>query len=273
VGELRVKEGDMVEAGELLAVLDSEDQLEAVWRSSEARIKVARSRLAQVRAGVKAADLEAQRAEIARIESELAAANVDLRRVEQLRERNVSSVAALEQSLLHVETRTQLLNQAKARLNSMAEVRQVDMDLAAAEVEAAVADAMSAREDLAQTRIVSPAKGRVVEIHAWPREEVGPEGILELAKTDRMYVIAEVPESNIGRIRIDQRAVVTGDALAEPIHGTVERITPRIAKTSILDADPAAFSDTRVVNVKIRLDDSKIAAGFINARVVVVIGP
>ena len=60
VSELLVKEGDAVKRGEVLAVLNSREQLEAGWRAAEARMRVAERRLAQVKAGVKPADLAVQ---------------------------------------------------------------------------------------------------------------------------------------------------------------------------------------------------------------------
>ena len=42
VAELRVKEGDDIKAGEIVAILNSRQQLEGALRQSEARIKVRR---------------------------------------------------------------------------------------------------------------------------------------------------------------------------------------------------------------------------------------
>ena len=68
VARLLVDEGDPVKKGQLVAVLDSKEQLEKAWRQAESRIAVAEMRVAQVRAGAKAGDLAAQQAEIGRIE-------------------------------------------------------------------------------------------------------------------------------------------------------------------------------------------------------------
>jgi HlyD family secretion protein len=46
----------------------------------------------------------------------------------------------------------------------------------------------------------------VLQIHARPGERVGPEGIVELADTSVMYAVAEVYETDVGRVRIGQRA-------------------------------------------------------------------
>ena len=273
VSELRVKEGDPVQSGQILAVLNSKEQLESVWRQAEARVTVARNRLAQVKVGAKASDVAAQQSEIARLEAELANAQLEYRRYQQLRQKEVVPASALDPRRLLVETITQSLNQAKQRLTSLTEVRQVDIDLAEAELEAALADVNRARAELKQATIHSPITGSVLRILAWPGEEVGPGGIMELAKTEQMYVIAEVAESDISRVQVGQSAIVTSTTLPTKIKGTVERIGTKVGKNAVLFTDPASFNDTRVVEVKIRLDDSKIAAGLMNAQVSVVINP
>jgi HlyD family secretion protein len=273
VAELRVKDGDLVKSGQILAVLNSKEQLESVLRQAEARVNVARNRLAQVKVGAKPSDVAAQQAEIGRLEAELANAQMEYRRYQQLRQKEVVPASALDPRRLLVETITQSLNQAKQRMTSLTEVRQVDVDLAAAELEAALADVNRARAELNQATIHSPVTGQVIRILAWPGEEVGPGGILELAKTDQMYVIAEVAEVDISRVQVGQSALVSSSALPTKIKGTVERIGTKIGKNAVLFTDPVSFNDTRVVEVKIRLEESKIAAGLIHAQVSVVINP
>jgi HlyD family secretion protein len=97
-------------------------------------------------------------------------------------------------------------------------------------------------------------------------------GLLELGKTDRMYVIAEVFESDITRVHIGDKATITGEALTEPLHGEVESIGMQVAKNNVLQTDPTSLTDARVIEVKVRLDDSSAASRLIHAKVTVVIG-
>lgn len=66
VAELRVKLGDRVTAGQVIAVLDAHGRLQAEVRQAEEAVQVARAKLAQVQAGAKQGQLQAQRAEIVR---------------------------------------------------------------------------------------------------------------------------------------------------------------------------------------------------------------
>ena len=108
---------------------------------------------------------------------------------------------------------------------------------------------------------------------SWPGEEIGPKGILELARTDQMYVIAEVPESDVGRVRIGNKARIRSEALAEPLGGAVESIGSQVSKENVAPADPVSFSDERIVEVRIRLDDSSRASHLIHGKVTALIEP
>jgi HlyD family secretion protein len=273
VAELRVKESDWVRVGQILAVLDSKAQLEAAWHQAQARIKLAEDRLDQVRAGAKPGDIAAQQAEIARLESELSIAEEDLRRNEPLFQKKVVSASAYAQKRLAVTTTTQRIKQAEERLNSLEEVRETDVRLAQSEVASAIATAALARSEFELSTIRSRLNGRVVKINAWPGEEVGKDGIMELAKTARMYAIAEVYETDVARVRIGQHATVSGDALTGKIQGSVVQIGAKVARNSVAHSDPAAFSDLRIVEVKVLLEESPLVENLIHAQVKVLIAP
>jgi HlyD family secretion protein len=115
--------------------------------------------------------------------------------------------------------------------------------------------------------IHAPFDGRVLKIHAWPGEEVGRDGIMELGRTKRMYVIAEVVETDVPRLRPGQRATITSEVFPGTIHGTVEQVALNVARSQVLNIDPAAYSDSRVVEAKIRLDDVRRVEGLIHAQV------
>jgi HlyD family secretion protein len=124
-----------------------------------------------------------------------------------------------------------------------------------------------ARAELVRARITSPVSALVVDIHARPGERIGPEGLLELARVDRMYAIAEVYETEVGRVRAGQRARAHSPALAGPLSGRVEWVRPKVEKQDAMGTDPAARKDARVVEVKVLLDDAAAAAPFTNLQV------
>jgi HlyD family secretion protein len=271
VKRLNVKQGDIVKTGQVLAELDSKEQLEATVRQAAAGIAVARQRLVQAQAGAKPSDIAAQQAEVERLQTELDNAQKEQQRYAALG--NNVTASELDRLRLRVETTTRALTSAKQRLASLSEVRPVDVDLARAQVEEAVRNEARARAEYQSSVIYSPMDGRVVKIDTSPGEAVGADGLLEMAPLEPMYAIAEVAESDIHRVKVGQRATVKGDGLKNPIQGTVERVGVKVLQNQLMRVDPATFSDARVVEVWIKLDDSQSVADFIHMRVDVVIQP
>jgi HlyD family secretion protein len=88
-----------------------------------------------------------------------------------------------------------------------------------------------------------------------------------------MYVVAEVYETDIGKVHIGQRATIQSATIGGTLQGTVVEKGWKIAKKDVLNTDPASDVDARVVEVKISLDpaDSQRVAGLTNLQVDVTI--
>jgi len=273
IKDLRFKEGDWVRTGQVLAVLDAWNASEKAMRQREAEVEVARMRLAQVKAGAKQPDIEAQKMEIARWESEYETADSELRRYDRLRENQIISPHDFDQKRLALDRAKRTLEAAREHLKSLEEIRKEDIDLRSAELAAALANVEHSRAELEQAIVRAPANGRVLKIHANPGEEAGAAGILELGRTDRMFVIAEVYETDIGRVHLGQKARISGALVPDGVSGNVIHVASQISKSELLPTDPASFADTRVVKVKIQLENGERVAGLIHGKVDVVIEP
>lgn len=271
VGRVLVKDGERVTAGQVLAELDTKEQLDAAVRQTSARIEVARRHLAQVQAGAKASDVAAQQAEVERVQSELANAEAEYKRHASLGTNTTAS--ELERLKLRIDSASRALTAARQRLASLTEIRPVDVETARAELEEAIQNEARARAELKTSTIVAPTDGRVVKIVASAGEAVGPDGLLELAPIEPMYAVAEVPEFDVPRVKPGQRASISGDGLPKPIHGTVDRVSTKVLQNQLMRVDPANYSDARVVEVWIKVDDPAAVADLIHMRVEVVIQP
>ena len=309
VAQLLVKQGDKVRSGQVVAILDSRDRLLAALEQTKEKVRVAQASLAQVKAGAKAGEINAQKATIARLEAEqqgeisaqaatvarmeaqLRNAQTEYQRYQSLYQSGAISSSNRDSKGLTLETVQQQLNEAKANLNRIkqakqeqlkeakatlnriAEVRPVDVQASQAEVNNAIASVKKAQADLDLAYVRSPRDGRILKIHTWPGEVVGNEGIAELGQTDQMYVVAEVYESDVSKVRLGQGALITSSAFSGELNGTVDEIGWQIRKKDVLNTDPVADVDARVVEVKIRLDaaaTSKVAH-FTNSQVNVAI--
>jgi HlyD family secretion protein len=274
VESLKVREGDDVRRGEALAVFVGRANLEASMAQAQAQIVKARRRVEQVKAGVRKPDLAAQQAEIARLEAEVQHARTELRRYEALRATDDVTVAEVEARRNAVQVGEFAVEAARHRLESMREVPDTDIRLAEADLAATEASEQRARRDFEVSTIYAPAAGRVLRISAREGEEVGMAGLLDIARTKSMFVIAEVYETDIGRVRVGQHATISGDILGTTIlTGAVERIAHNVKEAAVMPGDTVTFSDNRIIEALIRLDRNEPAADLIGGKVTVVIQP
>lgn len=305
IEQLLVQEGDRVEVGQVIAVLDNRDRLQAALQRAEEQVQIARAQLARVQAGASTGEIAAQQAEIARLqaaqtgdistqqatiarlEAEVNNARAEYQRYESLYQQGAISASEHDaRALTYTTAQRQLqeaeaaldrtrstsleqIEQARATLNRIAEVRPVDIATAEAEVEAAIAAVAEAEANLAQTSVRSPIDGQILKIHSRPGERVADEGIVVVGQTEQMQVIVEVYQSDIAQVAMGQTAEITSPVLPEPLQGTVERIGLQIEPQQVVNEDPAANIDARVIEVHINLDEatSQRVAGLTNLQV------
>ena len=306
IEELPVKQGDKIQQGDVIAVLDGRDRLEAELERAREQVGVAQANLNLIKAGAKQGEIEAQqaaiariqaerdnniaaqRATISRIEAEVNNAQTEYQRYQQLyRDGAISAsekdskyltlatakeqLAEAKANLKRIETsQQQQLTEAKATLNKIAEVRPVEVAVAQAEVRQAQAAVKTAQAELNRAYIKSPQAGTVIKILARPGEVVsGDEGIVRIGQIEQMYAVAEVYESDIGKVKLGQTATITSSAIARSLTGTVETIGLEVERQEVVNTDPTANIDAKVVEVKVRLSEesSKKVAGLTNLLV------
>jgi HlyD family secretion protein len=272
VASLMVREGDEVRRGQALAVFVGRTNLEASVAQAQAQLAKARLRVEQVKAGARKPDLAAQQAEISRLEAQAEHARAELRRYEALRTTDDVTDSEVEARRNVVQVSEFALEAARHRLESMQQVPDIDVHLADADLAEAEANEQRTRLDFEASTIYAPADGRVLRINAQEGEEVGPSGLMDIARNGSMFVLAEVYETDIGRVRVGQHATISGDLLGTTVlTGVVERISHNVKDAVVMPGDTVSFSDRRVVETLIRLDQNGPAANLIGGRVIVVI--
>jgi HlyD family secretion protein len=309
VERLLVQEGDRVQAGQIIAILDSHDQRKAAFEEAEEQVNVARAQLEVIKAGAKQGEINAQQAEIerlsaerqgniaaqvatvARLQSELQNAQTEFNRYQSLYQEGASSASERDSRRLALDTAQksvqeaqvtldrirsttpQELNKARATLEQIAEVRPVEVRSAQAEVTRAIAARNQAKASFDQSVVRSPIDGEVLDIHTRAGEVVSTDGIAEIGQTRQMQAIAEVYQSDISKVQVGQRVRVTSNSIPSELTGTVERVGSQVRRQAIVNTDPSANIDARVIEVQINLDDasSQKAAKFTNLQVQVVI--
>ena len=304
--ELLVKQGDKIQKGDVIAILDSRDRLTAALNQAQEQIRVAEANLALVKAGAKTGEIRAQQAAIARIEvesrndimaqtatvsrmkAELNNAEVEYQRYQNLYQDGAISASEKDSKYLTLATAKEQLAEAQANLNrikssqqeqiaeakatldKIAEVRPVDIAVAEAELRHTQAAVKTAQVELDRAYIKSPQAGTVIKILTRPGEVVSSnDGIARIGQINQMYAVAEVYESDIGKVKLGQKVTVSSSAIAEKLTGTVERIGLEVERQEVVNTDPTANIDAKVVEVKVKLDpeSSEKVAGLTNLLV------
>lgn len=149
------------------------------------------------------------------------------------------------------------------------QIRQADLDRAQlkAPIDVLTRELALARAHVKEATLVAPIAGKILKIIARVGEKPGAGAILQMGDVDVMYVVAEVYETDIQFVNIGQTATIKSLAFAQTLKGRVERIGSQIYKNDILNIDPAADTDARVVEVRIRLDTSEQAKDLSNLQV------
>ena len=273
VEKMMVRVGDKVHAGQILAVLDSNRREQADVELAKATVLSAEKSLAQINAGAKAGDLKAQEELVARTHERLKLAERRLERAQELRKSKALSEDDLDTRVAEVDILRRELAQHESALVALAEVRTVDVERAEAEVARAKAALLRAEADLEISLIRSPINGEILKIHTRVGERIGSEGVLDLGDTRQMDVVAEVHESDILKVKVDQPATVSLRNLETTLQGRVVEVGCLIGRKDVLSSDPVDDTDARVVEVRIRLneEDGQRVSGLSWAKVEVTI--
>ncbi len=238
--------------------------------------------IARVKAELENAELEAQRYQQLYIEGAVSASLRDTKKLkaDTVRDSLNEARAALNRIIL---SRQKQIAEAKATLNQIAEVRPVDVEVARSQVAQAQAGVGRAKAELDLAVVRSPQNGQVLKIHTRPGELVGNQGIIslgqtqkmvavgDLGQTQKMVAVGEIYELDISRVRVGQSATITSknNAFTDVLHGKVFEVGLEVGKKDVLNTDPAAQFDARVVEVKVQLDpeSSRKVAGLTNLSV------
>jgi len=289
-----VKEGDRTQKNQVIAVLDSYDRLytkalQAQAQAREAQIQVKQTQAAAVAttAGNQQSQVEAKQVEANSRKAQVQAAESDYQRYERLYKDGAISASDLAQRRLTLNAANAAAQQAameleQARKNQieLAQIGPVSLQRAQAQFQVAIANLQRAKADLETAATRSPITGQVLKIYVKEGEQIGSSrsgatsgkgcnGIAEIGKTDQMYAVAEVDETSIAKVQPGQRAKITSASNAFPgdIAGTVEYVGLQTHGNDATSSGSAATNDARVVEVKVRLDDSRAVAKLTNSKV------
>jgi HlyD family secretion protein len=308
VNQILVREGQRVAARQLLAILQGVDRRTADLRNAQAEVRLREAELIRLQQGEgKPSQLAAQQATIARLQAQLrtetaqrraavVSARATLRNAELTYQRRLGlqregaiSQADLDAAQRELQTAQADLNAREAavqetlttlpanireeefKLVQLREVRPIDLVIAREQLEKARIAVVQAEAILEDVQIRAPVAGQILRINTQVGEQVNTtQGIMELARNQRMFVYAEISEIDVGQVRVGQASTITSEygGFTGSVRGRVDYVSPQIGRRTLQEAtssstgNPTIDNNSRVVVVKIRVDPAD------NARVV-----
>jgi multidrug resistance efflux pump len=291
VTKVLVREGDRVEANQLLITFD-DAELAAQLTQSRGRLSQAQAALLKLQHGSRPEEIAQARAaaatdanapgyrleEIAQLEADLQRAKVDQRNAEQTYQRT-SSLA--DQGILPSQAR----DDAQARLDAAkAQVRSLENSVTASrarlreaqaqkdmvergprreDIDAARADVVRAQGELAQAEarwaereVRSPSAAMVEVLDLRPGDLVTANApVAKLLEANQLYAMVYVPQNDVGRVRVGQHAEVRVDAFGKrAFTATVEQIRQQ-AEFLPRNVQTAEERQHQVFGVKLRVEN------------------
>jgi HlyD family secretion protein len=241
----------------------------------QAQIREAEIAIEQVEK-VQKLEIEAQEAKVRSLEAEAARETSEMKRTGSLRPAAAATQQDYERQVMLARRTTENLAAARATLAKAKAARDIDLVKAKAQLQtvrtalartlaAIPLDSLTRQGQLAEARvnltvIRAPRAGQILKIRTRPGEATGVRPIVRLGNTAAMQAVAEVYHTDAPFVRVGQKARITSPALPGALSGKVVYVGNLIFKNDVLNIDPTADVDSRVVEVRIQLDDSQAAA-------------
>ena len=210
--ERPVDEGQVVQAGQLLARLDARD-LEQQAAGRRADVATARAVLDALLAGSRPEEIEASKAALEQASADLRRLEPDEARVRDLYQKGILSVRDFEASRAAFEAARGKVRQAEQQYALIKKgPRKEDIDQARARFESASQTLALAETQLGYATLVAPTAGVILSKNVEPMEYVAPgTAVVTLANLGQVWLRAYVEEADLGRVKVGQQAFVTSD--------------------------------------------------------------
>ncbi len=206
-------EGMQVTAGQTVAVLeDDELKQEKIARSAEEQ--AVRAGLADLQAGSRREEIAQGKAALLRMRADADKLASDAQRAETLFKREVIPRQELDAARAGRDASAAAVREAEQRLKLLkAGPRPDAVRQAKARLAASAAGRALSETRLSQAVLTAPLTGLVLAKHAEPGEMLAPGApVLTIARMDEVWLRGYIPEDELGRVAVGQRAQVSMDS-------------------------------------------------------------
>ena len=241
------EEGDRVKKGELLLQLDKSDEQRNVAKaradlsSSAAKYKKAQTSLILQKTKY-STDIKTSESEIETAIANLKESEDKLNRQSELYEKKFVSRESLDAAATLFKVNQENLVQAKTKLQRAKDsihditMKENEIELVLSEVKSSEISLAEVEERLEETEIFAPINGVIIEklveegqiIASGISNVSGGTSIATIADMSRLFIIADIDETDIGSVKIGHAVKITADAYPGKVFkGKVTRIAPQ----------------------------------------------
>jgi len=240
-------EGDKVKKGTLLLQLDKSDEkrnvakAKADFSSAIAKLKKAETALL-LQNNIFKTDVKGSKSEVNTAIANLKESEDKLKRQTELFEQKVVSQESLDTAETLFKVNQQKLIQAQSQLEEAKDsihdiaMKQNEIELVKTEVQLAEIALDEVEERLEETEIFAPISGVIIEklveegqiIASGISNVNGGTALATIADMSRLFIIADIDETDIGSVKMGHEVTITADAFPDKkFKGRVKRIAPQ----------------------------------------------
>jgi len=245
VKEMKLEEGDVVRAGDLIATLDDVPYQDQV-RLAEAQVAQAQANDTKMVNGYRREEIEQAKAQLAQAKANYQNALRYFERQDALQQSHVISKSDYDNALASRDSLKGQVDLSQANLNlELAGNRFEDIDSAKAQLENSKANLATARQNVDDCKLFAPVDGVIITRAVEPGTIVSTSSVIySICQNEPVWVRTYVDERDLGRIYPGMKALVANDT--DPNHPYVGQIgfispvaefTPKNVETRELRTD------------------------------------
>ena len=255
-----VEEGDIIHRSQVLAELENADYRAQV-ESAKANVVAKQAVLRKVINGARRQERDEAWSSVNEAKAVMENSQSEMHRRQQLFSAGVVSREEMERYAREADV-AKAQYQAKVEQHSLVDdhAREEDRSLAEADLQLAQAQLEEAQARYDKTFIRAPIDGAVLRKHHRSGESVSnsstvPDPILTIGDRKTLRVRVDVDETDVGKVRVGQKAYVTADAFGkQKFWGRVVRVGQQLGPKNVHTDEPAEKVDTKILETLVELD-------------------
>jgi multidrug resistance efflux pump len=259
IAECRVQVGAHFKKGDILMVLNNQEQKEAL-ALAECELALARAEQAKALSGAHPDEIAAARSKAAVLEERIRYLRGEYERTRRTFERRAASHSEYEKARTELEQEEKSLAHARAELRRLEHlVRAEDRKLEQARVERAQASLRVAKQRFQDTFLVAPMDGTVLEILKREGEGqrlIDKEPVLLIADMSRLRIRAEIDERYARHLQVGQQAWAFGRGLGhESFPGRVAEVRQQMGPKTVFSQAAGERRDLDVLQIILDMNE------------------